>query len=67
MVWGLFGKNGTVPLGDRFCCEKDLLRFETEGKGPFVWGNGTEPLYPDRLLEIVVLQCSQTQGCHGHE
>ena len=22
---GLFGKNGTVPLGDRFCCENDLL------------------------------------------
>ena len=21
---GLFGKNGTVPLGDRFCCENDL-------------------------------------------
>ena len=20
------------------------FRFETEGKGPFVWGNGTEPL-----------------------
>ena len=21
---GLFGKNGTVPSGDRFCCEKGL-------------------------------------------
>lgn len=22
--------------------------FETEGKGRFVWGNGTEPLHPNR-------------------
>ena len=25
------------------------FRFETEGNGPFVWGNRTEPLHPKRL------------------
>ena len=25
MPKGLFGYNGSVPLGDRFCCENDLL------------------------------------------
>ena len=49
--WGLFGGNRTVPLGDRFYCEKSVLfPFQTEGKVLFVWGNGTEPLYPNRLL-----------------
>ena len=46
---GLFGKNGTVPSGDRFCCGNGhFLRFETEGKGRFVWGNGAEPPHPNK-------------------
>ena len=28
------------------------FRFETEGNGPFVWGKGTEPLHPNRLLHF---------------
>ena len=30
---GLFGKNGTVPLGDRFCCENDLSILKRKEKG----------------------------------
>lgn len=48
-VQGLFGKNETVPLGDHFYSENDLLHFEAEAKGSFIWGNETELLYPNRL------------------
>jgi len=51
---GLFGKNGTLPPGDRFCRENRILSIlKRKEKGRFVWGNGTEPLYPNRPLNLV--------------
>jgi len=41
----LFGCNGSVPLGDRFLCENDLL---SVSKRSFVWDNGTAPSQPNR-------------------
>ena len=41
----LFGCDGTVPLGDRSCCENDLL---SALKRSFVWDNGTVPSQPNR-------------------
>jgi len=41
----LFSYNGSVPFGDRFCCENDLLSvLKWKEKGPFVWENRTEQL-----------------------
>ena len=44
-VKALFGCDGTVPLGDRFCCEHGLLSVL---KRLFVWDNGTAPSQPNR-------------------
>jgi len=41
----LFSYNSSVPLGNRFCCENDLLSLlKWKEKGPFVWENRTEQL-----------------------
>jgi len=49
---GLFGKNGTVPLGDRFCCENDLLPALERKENGHLYGmgerNGTVVSYPNR-------------------
>ena len=42
---GLFGKNGTVSLGDRSCSENRILSVL---KRSFVWDNGTVPSQPNR-------------------
>jgi len=45
---GLFGKNGTVPLGDRFCCENDLPSVsKRQEKGHLYGGTGR-----DRCVQI---------------
>jgi len=53
----LLGKNGgggaTVPFLDYLTCRSGCFGITgTEGKLLFVWGNGTKPLYPNRLLDI---------------
>ena len=45
---------GTVPFRSATVSivKRGSFRFETEGNGPFVWGNGTEPFQPNRLLIV---------------
>ena len=40
----LFGCDGPIPLGDRFCCENGLSIL----KRTFVWDDGMEPSQPNR-------------------
>jgi len=43
----------TVPFLDYLTCRSGCFGITgTEGKLLFVWGNGTKPLYPNRLLDI---------------
>jgi len=41
-------KMGPFRSGTVSAMKNAVLGFETEGKGPFVRGNGTEPVYPNR-------------------
>ena len=47
-IKSLFGKNGTVPFGGRFYCEKSLLSV-WKRKESHLYRDGTEQLYPNRL------------------